>query len=162
MKFLRHRRGLSNVVTAAMLLTGVVIMGTGIVSWSKGNLNAFQLLLVNTSVNATNKINENLVIENVAFCKNCQFPAHQFNVIEATLTNTGTLPLKVTQIQINSTVIQTYFSGGTSLPATISPQQSYLVESVLPGSMVWGSGKPSTIAVTTARGSIFTTQAAAP
>jgi hypothetical protein len=160
MKFLRHRRGLSNVVTAAMMLTAVAILGTGIVAWSNGNLRTFEISLVNTSANATNKINENLSIENVGFCKICRFPS-QFTVINVTLTNTGTLPLKVTQIQINSTVIQSYWAS-TSLPTNILPQKSYLVSTILPGSSKWSVKSPSTVTVTTDRGSIFTTQAVAP
>jgi archaellum component FlaF (FlaF/FlaG flagellin family) len=161
MKFIKHRRGLSNVVTTAILLTSVAVMGTGIVAWSNGNLKVFEISLANTSVNATNKINENLAIENVGFCKNCRFPSFPSSVINVTLTNTGTLPLKVTQIQINSTAVQTYWAS-TSLPTTILPQKSYLVSTIIPGGTTWSLKSLSTITVTTDRGSIFTTQAVAP
>ncbi len=83
------------------------------------------------------------------------------SVINVTLTNTGTIPVKVTQIQINSTVIKSYF-GTASLPAPIFPKGSYLVSATLPSPTTWGSHKPDTITVTTARGTIFTTQAASP
>lgn len=166
MKFVRHRRGLSNVVTMAMLLTGVTVMGTGLVAWSHGNLNAFQVELANTTSTVTNKINENLAIETVVFCKGCNTPpfSNANTIINVTLTNTGTLAVKVIKIQINSTTIQTYFYS-TSLPASILPQRSYTVSTILPNlpsQMYWDSKSLDTITITTARGSIFTTQVAAP
>ncbi|MGC1709280.1 MAG: hypothetical protein WA799_05715, partial [Nitrosotalea sp.] len=98
------------------------------------------------------------------------------NVINVTLTNTGTVGVTVTQIKINSTAISSYYysknspysssscppPSGTSacLPAKILPKQSYTVSATLAGSSTWGSKKPDTITVTTSRGSIFTTQAA--
>ncbi len=158
-RFTKSRRGLSTVVTAALMLTAVAVLGSVVVSWSQGNLNAFREGLANTASTVTNKINENLVIENVVFCKNCP-PSN--TVINVTLTNIGAQSLNVTQIKINSTIIQTYFTSSQRLPAIILSHQSYTVSTALPTSMSWGSKSPDTITVTTARGSIFTTQAAAP
>ena len=171
MKFIKHRRGLSNVVTSAILLTSVTVMGSGLVAWSNGNLSAFELSLANTSSSVTNKINENLIIENVAFVQRGWIPfVAGHSVINVTLTNTGSLALNVTQISINSTTIQNYLSSSgmpvtTTLPVTILPKQSYTVSTILPSSpsqILWNSKSLDTITVTTKRGSIFTTQAAAP
>jgi len=175
MKFARRRRGLSNVVTMAIMLTSVAVMGTGLVAWSHGNLAAFQQGLANTASTTTDKINENLIIENIGFCKTCSFGflGASNGVINVTMTNTGTLALNVTQIQINNTItIQRYANSiGQPVSATsllILPQQSYIVSAVLPSppsvatQMKWSTRSPDTITITTARGSTFTTQATAP
>lgn len=170
-----RRRGLTTVVTAALMLTAVTILGSAMVVWSNGNLKVFETALSTTAVNSTNKITENVNIENIAFCTNC---GQTKNVINVTLTNTGTIGVTVTQIQVNSTAIKSYYysknspystsscpppSGITAcLPAKILPKQSYTVSAALTGSSMWGSKKPDTITVTTSRGSIFTTQVSPP
>lgn len=157
MKFVRHRRGLSNVITSVMLLTGVTIMGTSLVAWSQGNLQAFQVSLANTASSVTNKINENLAIENVYFCSAnfCGGFLSQKGV-NVTLTNIGTLAVNVTQIQINST---NYIKSSCCKSVIIFPTQSYTMTIT---TVNWLSKDIDTITVTTARGSIFTTQAAPP
>lgn len=175
----KTRRGLSSIVTSALLLTAVAVIGTSLVGWSNSNLKGFEMSLVNTSANMTNQINENLSIENIVFCVNCKGTFAKNNVINVTLTNTGTVPLRITQIQVNSTAIKSYYystnspysssscppPSGTSqcLPATLLPKQSYLVSASLASPLKsWSSKVSNTITVTTARNSIFTTQAVAP
>ncbi|MDE1867661.1 MAG: hypothetical protein KGI08_08145, partial [Thaumarchaeota archaeon] len=114
MKFVRAHRGLSSVITTAILLTSVAVLGSSIVAWSNGNLKTFETSLINTSSNMTNKINENLNIENVAFCTNCG-SANSKNIINVTLTNTGTVAAKITSMQVNSTAISSYLSMSTAL-----------------------------------------------
>jgi len=171
------RRGLSTIVTAGIMLSAVAVLGSAVVTWSNGNLKAFEIALSNTAIANTNKITESVAIENIAFCSNCG-SANSKNVTNVTLTNTGTVSVKITQIQLNSTVISSYYysksykyassscpppSGmSTCLPVTLSPKQSYTVSTSLNYPKTWGSQKPDTITVTTARGSIFTTQAAPP
>ena len=168
---MRDRSALSTVVTSAILLTAVTGLGGGIVTWSSGNLKAFETSLMSDSTNATNQINENLIVENVAFCNLCSqgVIGSTHAIINITLTNTGTLPLNVTKIQINSTTIKQYTNTAgqpiTATPKVIFPHQSYTVSTVLPSNppqMTWQSNRPDTITITTARGSIFTTQVAAP
>lgn len=169
------RRGISAVVTSAMLLTAVAVIGTAVVGWSNSKLTVFETSLANTTASYTNQINENFAIENVAFCNNCGGLGSK-NVINVTLTNAGTIPVKITQIQVNNTTIKSYYysssSGSSSscpppsglptcLPAAIMPKQSYTVSATL-SSTTWGSKKPDTITVTTSRGSILTTQGAPP
>jgi hypothetical protein len=158
MRHFTSRRGLSTIVTTAILLTAVTILGTMIVAWSNGNLKSYETVLSNTASTNTNKINENLVIENIAFCANCDSSGGN-NVINVTLTNTGTVNVKINQIQINSTVITSY-SKSTTLPQNISPQNSYTVAAKL--STKWHSKSTDTITVTTARSLTHTTQAAPP
>lgn len=172
-----RRRALSTIVTAGIMLSAVAVLGSAVVSWSNGNLKVFETALSITAINSTNKITENVSIENIAFCSNCGSVGSK-NVTNVTLTNTGTVGLKITQIQLNSTVITSYYysknypysssscpppSGvSTCLPATIPPKQSYTVSTSLMYPAKWSSQKPDTITVTTARGSTFTTQAAPP
>ena len=173
---MKTRRGLSAVVTSAILLTSVAVIGSALVGWSNSNLKVFETSLVTTSANMTNQINENLSIENIAFCVGC---GNSHSVINVTLTNTGTIPLRITQIQVNSTVIKSYYYLSTSpfyssscpppqgtsqcLPAVLLPKQSYLVSASLTSPLKsWASKTPDTITVTTARSSIFTTQAVPP
>ena len=171
------RRGLSTIVTAGIMLSAVAVLGSAVVTWSSGNLKAFETALSNTAIANTNKITEGVTIENIAFCSNCG-SANSKNVTNVTLTNTGTVSVKITQIQLNSTAITSYYYSKTSpysssscpppsgvstcLPVTISPKQSYTVSASLKYPVKWSSQKPDTITVTTARGSIFTTQAAPP
>ena len=171
------RRGLSTIVTAGIMLSAVAVLGSAVVTWSNGNLKAFETALSNTAVANTNKITESVTIENIAFCSNCG-SANSKNVTNVTLTNTGTVSVKITQIQLNSTAITYYYNSKTShysstscpppsgastcLPATILPKQSYTVSTSLIYPKTWGSQKPDIITVTTARGSTFTTQAAPP
>ena len=171
-------RGLSTIVTAGIMLSAVAVLGSAVVTWSSGNLKAFETALSNTAVANTNKITESVSIENIAFCSNCGHVNSQ-NVTNVTLTNTGTVSVKITQIQLNSTAITSYYysknsypyassscppPSGTSacLPITLTPKQSYTVSASLNYPKTWGSQKPDTFTVTTARGSTFTTQAAPP
>lgn len=159
-----------------MLLTAIAVIGTAVVGWSNSKLTVFETSLANTTASYTNQINENFAIENVAFCNNCGGLGSK-NVINITLTNTGTIPVKITQIQVNGTTIKSYYYSSSSpwsssscpppsglptcLPVAIMPKQSYTVSATLL-STTWDSKKPDTITVTTARGSIFTTQGAPP
>lgn len=182
----KARRGLSSVVTSAILLSSVAVIGGSIVAWSNANLSAYETSLTNTAATDTNQLNENLNIENIVFCTNCG-TASSKNVINVTLTNTGTIPLNVTQMKVNSTAISSFYystsspyssslclhvSGishtgsangpSTCLPAEILPGQSYQVSSTLKSPAVWKSKIADTITITTARGSTFTTQASPP
>ncbi len=153
-----RRRGLTTVVTAALMLTAVAVLGSAMVAWSNSNLKTYDLALTTSAANNTNKITENVAIENIVFC-NC---GGSKNVINVTLTNTGTIGVNINQIQVNSTIINQYSPSQNSLPANILPQQSYTVAAKLPTNVIWKSKEPDTITVTTSRGSILTTQAAPP
>jgi hypothetical protein len=154
------RRGLSTIVTTALMLTAVSVLGSSLVAWSNGNLNVFETALSTTASNDTNKISETLNMENIVFCHNCA-SSNGNNVINVTLTNTGTVGITINQIQVNSTIIHNY-AKGTTLPVNILPQNSYTIAAQLPTNSIWKSKEPDMITVTTARGSIFTTQAAPP
>ena len=63
--FAHARRGLSTVVTGAIMLTAVAVIGTSLVAWSNSNLQTFETGLANSASSKTDKINENLQIENI-------------------------------------------------------------------------------------------------
>ncbi|MDE1762834.1 MAG: hypothetical protein KGH88_01135 [Thaumarchaeota archaeon] len=155
------RRGLATIITTALMLTTVAVLGSALVAWSNGNLKVFETALSTTASNDTNKITESLSIENIIFCHSCN-TTNGNNVINVTLTNTGTVGVTVNQIQVNGTVINHYSPSRASLPASILSQKSYTISAELPTGTIWKSKSPDTITVTTARGSIYTTQGAPP
>src|SRR5579863_5923562 len=147
--FGRRRRGLSTIITGAMLLSATVVMGTGLVNWSNENLANYQKSISNTFTSNVNKLNENLVVENVWFGTS---PSKFLNI---TITNTGTIGLNVTDIKlVNSTKVydQIFSHSGIIPKQQNSTQISY----------AWKSKVPIQIIVTTLRGSIFTSQVMAP
>ena len=158
---LHHRRGLTTVVTTALMLTTVAVLGSAIVAWSNGNLKVFETALSTTASNDTNKITENLIIENIVFCHSCNTTDGD-NVINVTLTNIGTEGVTVNQIKVNGTTIRQYSPNQDSLPADILPKQSYTVSAELPTGTTWTSGSLDTITVMTSRDSIYTTQGVPP
>ena len=148
------RRGISTVVTAAIMLTAVVVLGTSLVAFSNSKLTTFENGLAGSASDKTNKIKENLLIENVWFCSLCGGPP--FNQgINITLTNAGNVGFNVTQIKINN---QNFVC------TTINPSTSILPgkSSSCKGSLTWAHNVPVNIVVTTARGLIYTAQVAPP
>ena len=96
-----HRRGLASVVTSAILLSSVAILGVGLVGWSNSNLLSHQQNLENTFTQNVNKLNEYVTFEKVWFGGTS--PNKFVNV---TVTNTGNVGLNVTSIQfVNSTTL---------------------------------------------------------
>lgn len=147
--FGKKRRGLSSIVTSAILLSATVTMGTGLVNWSNSNLASYQKSLSDTYSSNVNKLNENLIVENVWFVSN---PSKSLNV---TMTNTGTIGLNVTDIRlVSSTQTADFkFIHGEIVPEN---QNSTLL------SYNWQSKVPIQLTVTTSRGSTFTSQVMPP
>ncbi|HEV2193477.1 MAG TPA: hypothetical protein VGR54_07675 [Nitrosopumilaceae archaeon] len=153
-RLLQTQRGLSTIVTTAIMLTAVAVIGSTLVAWSNSKLTTFETGLASSASDKTNKINENLLIEHVWFCNICILPSIPTSKgMNVTLTNTGNVGLTITQIKINNPS-HVYPLNLSILPGT---SQSYKIQSF------WGSSKaPLNIYVTTARGLIYTTQAAPP
>jgi hypothetical protein len=139
-------------VTGAILLTAAVVMGTGLVSWSNSKLTTFETLLSTTSSSLTNKANENLLIENVIFCYSACNSPYNGPVINATLTNSGSIGLNVTKIQAAN------YSWVLSPPVSLMPLKSYTFQQ----HFQWTSKTPYSISVTSARNSVYVTQASPP
>lgn len=149
MRSLNTRRALSSIVSSAILLTATALTGTGMISWSNTNLSKYQTSLSDTFSTNVNSLHENLVIENVWFGNN---PSKFLNV---TLTNTGSVGLNVTDIKLTSST--------NSLD--ITPSHNSLIpkqQSVIKIIYGWSSNVPIKIAVTTARGTVFTSQVMSP
>ena len=90
MKFVR-RRALASIVTSAILLSSIAIMGVGLVGWSNSNLMGHQKTLENTFSKNINKLNEHVIFEKVWFGGTS--PNKFVNV---TATNSGDIGLNVT------------------------------------------------------------------
>lgn len=152
------RRGLSTIVTAGIMLSAVAVLGSAVVTWSNGNLKAYETILSNTVATNTNKINEFLIVENVWYCKSVcpSVPSSTTPpAINITLTNKGNIAVSVTDIKIvnSSKTIDIPINNIQILPAkSYSWQTTYY----------WHSNIPINIYATTAHGSIFTTQVAPP
>ena len=149
MKLLRIRpkRGLSTVVTTAILLSAVSIMGIYLVGWSNSSLLIQQLNLENSFSDKLNKLNEDIFIENVWFNDDPYF-------VNITINNVGVIGLNVTQIKLvnsSDTAIFVITDGGVLPKNTYSFQDTY----------VWLKNEIIDIYVTTARDRIFTTQVTA-
>ena len=122
MKFVR-RRALASIVTSAILLSSIAIMGVGLVGWSNSNLTSHQKTLENTFSKNINKLNEYVVFEKVWFGGTS--PNKFVNV---TATNSGDIGLNVTSIQfINSTTFAE-ISSTSITDGGISSSQSYSVQ----------------------------------
>ncbi|MGI0027286.1 MAG: hypothetical protein ACREAD_05540 [Nitrosopumilaceae archaeon] len=153
MRRFTSRRGLSTVVTTALMLTAVAILGSTIVAWSNNNLKLYEIALDSTASSNTNKINEFLTIENIWFCKTT-CPVSGAPAVNVTLTNGGNIGLNVIDMKLVNTTktldvpLNVLIKQGTSY----SWQKKYQSNSNI----------PITIYVTTARGTIISTQVVHP
>ncbi len=153
MKVFPCHKALSTVITSAMLLTAVAVIGTALVGWSNSNLRVFETSLSNSSSIKANTFNEFLSIENVWFCHyppTTNEPCHPvpptYPAVNMTITNIGSEGIKVHQIQINTITFPIN-------NVAITPGGSFMTAQTY----TWQSKVPVTITVTTARGSIFKT-----
>lgn len=145
----KSRRGIATIVTSAILLTAVAVMGSGVVAWSNSNLFGHENAIQATYSTNVNKINEYLTVENVWFGST---PSKFVNI---TMNNPGSVGLNVTQIQLITsagTVTQQFTH------QQVFPKNSASVQFSYP----YTSKTPVNIYITTARSSIFTTQVLTP
>lgn len=151
----KSRRGIATIVTSAILLTTVALMGSGVVAWANSNLFGHEQKLSSTYSSNINKINEYLTIENVWFgTDTTKQPGHQ-QFVNITMNDPSTIGLNVTNIQLktSTTNVNQQFTNQQVFPkSSISAQFEY----------PYASKVPISIYITTLRGSIFTTQALAP
>lgn len=145
---MKTRRALSSIITSAILLSATTLLGTGMVTWSNSSLSSYETSLANTFSTNVNKLNENLSIEKVWFGSGPKF-------LNVTTTNVGTIGVNVTQISLKTSTTT------TDIPFThsgIMPQKQNSTKIIYD----WQSGNPIQITITTARGTIFTTQVMPP
>jgi len=145
----KTRRGLSGIVTGAILLSAVTIMGITLVGWANTNLTTKQKSLDNTVSDNYNKISEKLFIEHIWFGS-----GPSMNI---TMNNIGTIGLNITKIQItnmtsNQIYLFTHTNGGIGPSKTLSLKENF----------GWKTKIPYEITVFTNRDSQFKTQVNAP
>jgi len=150
---LKNRRVIANVVTSAIILSAVSIMGVMMLAWSATSLSTQKQAIEEAFSTQTNQINEDLIFDNVGFSTVC--PG---NCINITMSNVGTLGLNVTEIHlINGTTLANlsyfyYTNGGIVTSGSFSTNATYS----------WISGGDYDITVFTERGNQFTTSVIAP
>ena len=147
---IKIRRGIANVVTSAILLSAVSIMGIMMLAWANTSMLEQRAEIEQVFNTQMNKINEDLIFENI------WFPANQVNV---TMANSGILGLKVTEIHItnvtannNEKFIFPVTNGGIPKSSSFSVNTSY----------DWDPRDELEILVFTERGNQFITQVVAP
>jgi archaellum component FlaF (FlaF/FlaG flagellin family) len=91
----RNRRGLATVITSAIMMSAVCVLGSAGVVWSQSSLTTQQVEMTNTVENYSNKLNESLSFEYV-YCNSS--PCETIIVI---VTNNGRVGLAVTEISIS-------------------------------------------------------------
>jgi len=158
---IKVRRGIANVVTSAILLSAVSIMGVMMLTWSQTNMLEQKMEIEEIFNTQLNKINEDLLFENIWFA----IPAGvmNYNHLNVTLGNIGILGFNVTTIRVTNTTAgnTTYFDyppGGpyTDMGIIKSESRSKNV------TYAWQSGDVLDVLVFTGRGNQFITQVVAP
>lgn len=140
----KRRRALSTVVTAAILMSAMSIMGVMLVGWSQTSLFTKQAEMESSFNEKMNKLNEDMLIENIWFSSS----PFSMNI---TMNNVGSVGLNVTEILIvnsTDTLLFTITNGG------IAPGDSYSTNDTY----VWNSGEIVDFTITTNRGNQYTTQ----
>ncbi len=152
-----YRRGLATVVTTGILLAATSILGTTMLVWSQSELSIQQQEIEDVFNTQMNKINENILIENIWFA----LPAGAMsdNHLNVTFSNIGILGLNVTSIQItnvtagNTTSVPYSFTDiGMVLSNTTSKNVTY----------AWDPNDELDVLIITNRGNQFITQVVAP
>ncbi len=140
----KNKRALSTVVSSAIIMSAVAIMGVMLVGWANTNLFTKQAELESSFSDKMNKLNEQLLVENIWFGSSPY-------VVNVTLNNIGSIGLNVTEIQIknsSATLIFTITDGG------IPPSGDYSMEKTY----YWNSSEIVDFTIFTNRGNIITSQ----
>ncbi len=147
----RHRRALSTVVTSAILLSAVAVMGTMVVTWANMKLNSQEEALSLTFTNNINKLNEDFIVENVWY-------DYVLNNVNVTITNVGIIGLNVTEIKFTDS------SSGDLVKLSITDGGILVQESFNTNVTYSGltSGDVFNVVVTSERGNIVQKQVLPP
>ena len=145
-----YKRALSTVVTSAILLSAVAIMGTMVVTWANMKLSGQEEALLFTFSNSINKLNEDFIVESVWY-------DYVLNNVNVTITNVGIIGLNVTEIKFTDS------SGGL---ATLSiTDGGTLVQESFNTNVTYSgltSGDTFNVVVTSERGNIIQKQVLPP
>ena len=93
LKQARKRRALATVITSAIMMTAVTVLGGAGVVWSQTSLNSQQIEMTDTVDDYLNKINESLMFEYV-YCN-----SDPCETIIVVLTNVGDVGVDVSEIK---------------------------------------------------------------
>ena len=140
------RRGISTVISQAILITTVTAIGLAADSWSQSMTSAHETSLGTQYDTAINKIKESLALEKYWY----DTPNQKLNLV---FKNTAEIGIVITQIQIQGSSGQTY-----DLTQAQIDQGGFYTATV---PYRW-MGDPFDIQVSTSRGSIFTFHITAP
>ena len=114
------RRGLATIITSAIMMSAVCILGSAGVVWSQTSLTTQQIEMTNTVNDYSNKLNESLNFEYV-YCND-----EPCETIIVVITNNGKIGLEVSEVRISDKI-----SGfGKTHPITngeIMPDQSIVI-----------------------------------
>lgn len=97
---IRYRRGIANVVSSAILLSAVSIMGVMLLGWSQSSMNEQKIEMNDVFDTQLNKIREDLIFENIWFATPAGIMTQ--NHLNVTVANVGILGLNVTSIQVTN------------------------------------------------------------
>ena len=151
---IKIRRGIANIVSSAIILSAVSIMGVMMLAWANTSMIQQQMEIESVFNTQMNKINEDLIFENIWF----GIPAGVMteNHLNVTMTNSGVLGLTITEIHVtennNQEFIYPVTNGGMAKSASLSVNATY----------AWNSNDELEILVLTQRGNQFITQVIAP
>jgi archaellum component FlaF (FlaF/FlaG flagellin family) len=91
----RQRRALATVITSAIMMSAVTLMGSACIVWSQSSLTTQQAEMTNNVSDYLSKLNESLVFEYV-YCTSD--PCTQINLV---LTNVGQVGVNISEITIS-------------------------------------------------------------
>jgi hypothetical protein len=140
----KYRRGLSTIIATTILLSAISIMGVSLVVWSNTSLLSQQIQMENSFNDKINKLNEDILIENIWFGTGP-------NIVNVTLNNVGIVGVNVTAIKIVNTTDTLVFSitdGGMAPGDDFSLQETFN----------WNSGETTDFTITTSRGNYYYNQ----
>ncbi len=140
----KKRRALATVVSTAIILAAVSIMGVMLIAWANTSLYTKQVELESSFNTQMNKLNEDLLVEHIWF-------GTSPNIVNVTINNVGSIGFNVTKIEIkNSTSVLNVIitDGGIISSGDYSIQETYN----------WNSGETVDFRIFTDRGNIFTAQ----
>jgi len=142
------------VVTSAIILSAVSIMGVSMLAWSSSSMLEQRMEIDQVFNTQMNKIQEDLIFENIWFATTPS-PNH----LNVTLANIGILGFNVTEIHVtnvtgtNNTSFTYYLTdAGVPKSSSFSVNTTY----------AWQSGDELDVLVLTGRGNQFITQVVAP
>ena len=153
----RNRRGIAQVVTSAIILASVSIMGVMMLGWSQTNIATQQQEMDDVFNTQMNKINEDLIFENIWFAT----PAGEMteNHLNVTVANIGVLGLNITSIQVtNTTGTNSTAFGYPYTDAGVVTGDSISLNTTYP----WQSSDELDVRIFTDRGNQFLSQVVAP